>query len=113
MLVIDLSHSVDHAETLAAVARAREMSSAHAPTLIFTLTDVTGIRYNTAIVQAIRELAEHNKPYVAFGAVVGLTPMLRTIYELARRASKRTNLQTFDTREAALAWLATQNGSTG
>jgi hypothetical protein len=107
LLVIDLSHSADHAETLAAVALARQMSVAHHPRQIFTLTDVTGFRYNTTIVSAIRELAEHNKPYVAYGAVVGLSPMLRTIYELARRASGRANLKTFETRDEAMAWLAT------
>jgi hypothetical protein len=47
-----------------------------------------------------------NKPYVAWGAVIGSSALLRTIYELGRRASGRTNLQTFDTREAGLAWLA-------
>jgi hypothetical protein len=107
LLVIDLANSLDHAETLAAVALARELASTQHPKRIFTLTDVTGFRYNTTVVSAIRELAEHNKPYVAFGAVVGLSPMLRTIYELARRASGRTNLQTFDTRDEAMAWLAT------
>jgi len=61
-------------------------------------------------VQAIREMAEHNKPYVEWGAVIGLSSLLRTIYELARRASGRTNLQTFETREQGLAWLASVAG---
>jgi hypothetical protein len=106
LLVIDLSYSTDHAETLAAVAYARQQSSIHAPVKILTLTDVTAIRYNAQVVQAIREMAEHNKPYVAWGAVIGLSPLLRTIYELAHRASGRKNLQTFETREAGLEWLA-------
>lgn len=106
LLLIDLSHSADHAETLAAVAYARAQSSIHAPTKIFTMTDVTGLRYNAQVVQAIREMAEHNKPYVVWGAVIGLSPLLRTIYELAHRTSGRTNLKTFGTREAGLEWLA-------
>jgi hypothetical protein len=112
LLVIDLSHSADHAETLAAVAYARAEAPRHAPARILTMTDVSGIRYNAHIVQAIREMADHNKPYVAWGAVIGLSPLLRTIYELALRASGRTNLQTFESREAGLAWLASVAQST-
>ena len=106
LLLIDLSHATNHAETLAAVAYARSLAPIHAPAKILTMTDVTAIRYNAEVIQAVREMAEHNKPYVAWGAVIGLSPLLRTIYELARRASGRTNLQTFETREAGLAWLA-------
>jgi hypothetical protein len=106
LLLIDLSHSSDHAETLAAVAYARRLATIHAPARIFTMTDVTAMRYSAQVVQAIREMAEHNTPYVEWGAVIGLSALLRTIYELAHRASGRTNLRTFDTRDAGLAWLA-------
>jgi hypothetical protein len=106
LLLIDLSYATDHAETLAAVAYARQLVPTHAPARILTMTDVTAIRYNADIVQAIREMADHNKPYVEWGAVIGLSALLRTIYQLARRTSGRTNLRTFDTREEGLAWLA-------
>jgi hypothetical protein len=110
LLLIDLSHSSDHAETLAAVAYAQQLATIHAPARIFTMTDVTAMRYSAQVVQAIREMAEHNTPYVEWGAVIGLSALLRTIYELAHRASGRTNLRTFDTRDAGLAWLASLAG---
>ncbi|HWZ60159.1 MAG TPA: hypothetical protein VNW46_14375 [Gemmatimonadaceae bacterium] len=106
LLLIDLSHATDHAETLAAVAYARQLVPTHAPARILTMTDVTAIRYNADILQAIREMADHNTPYVEWGAVIGLSALLRSIYKLARRTSGRTNLRTFDTREEGLAWLA-------
>src|ERR1700722_7241836 len=75
LLLIDLSHATDHAETLAAVAYARRLVPMHAPIRILTMTDVTAIRYNAQVVQAIREMADHNKPYVAWGAVIGLSAL--------------------------------------
>jgi hypothetical protein len=108
LLVIDASNVSSHAESLAVIDRAQHVAGIHAPRKILTLLDVSGSPFNTDVIRAMRELAAHNQPYVAWGAVVGLSQISRAIYELIIRSTGRTNLKSFTTREDAMRWLADQ-----
>jgi len=72
------------------------------------LADVTGAVFTTAVVRAARELIEHNRPYVRAGAVVGLTPLQRAVYDIIVRRTRRGNLHPFDTLPEAVRWLKQQ-----
>ncbi len=39
---------------------------------VLTLTNVSGTGYNKEIIQALKEFANNNKPFVKAGAVVGI-----------------------------------------
>jgi hypothetical protein len=108
LLVIDAAHLSDRAELMATIARARQVAGTHAPRKILTLFDVSGSQFHTDAIRATRELAAHNRPYVAWGAVVGLSPLSRVIYELIVRSTGRFNLKSFATRDDAMRWLADQ-----
>ncbi len=76
---LDFSHVPDEVEALKAIAEARRIIGAEPPRSVYTLTDVTGSRATPKIRTALQALTEHNKPYVVFGAVVGITSIQRAV----------------------------------
>ena len=82
------------------------MSRNMPPQSIYTLTDVTGLSFNEQLTEAFKSLAQHNKPYVIAGAVVGVAAWKKVFYFAALRVSGRKNLQLFNNVEEAKEWLA-------
>jgi hypothetical protein len=68
------------------------------------VTDVRGSRYNMEVLQALKELAAHNKPYAARGAVATNSGLHRIAIMAVATFSGR-ELRGFPTREEALDWL--------
>ena len=57
--------------------------------------------------QALKQLAKHDQPWVMAGAVVGMSPLQRVIYRVINAFSGR-RLAAFETVEEAKAWLVRQ-----
>lgn len=74
---------------------------------VLTLTDVTAARYNSEVVQALKEFTKGNKPFVRAGAVIGIDGLKRIIYNSVMYFSGR-NLTAFDDTEKAKDWLVEQ-----
>ena len=69
-----------------------------------TLTDVTDVTFDDALVAAVRDSAVVNAPYVKAAAVVGVVGMKKIILN-SLIALTRRRLRSFDSRDEALAWL--------
>jgi hypothetical protein len=74
---------------------------------LLTCTDVTGATYDQKVVDGLKELSVHNRPYVAAAAVVAESGIKRAMVSLVGLFSKR-KLHAFPTREEALDWLVRQ-----
>jgi hypothetical protein len=109
ILLLDYSGVTDPAEALEEIAKSRALIATQPPKSLLTLTHVRGARYNREIVTAMKELAAHNKPYVRAGAVVGLAPLHRIVYQAVMKFSGR-NIPAFDDLEEARDWLVAQPG---
>jgi hypothetical protein len=76
------------------------------------VTDGTGGMYNKQVLQALKEMAAHNTPYILAGAVVSTSGLhriaLMTISTLIGRP-----IHIFATREEALDWLVEQKAPVG
>ena len=72
-----------------------------------TLTDATDTAYDKRILEAMKDLTAHNKPYVKAAAVVSQSAIHRAAVSMVALFSRR-RLETFDSRAQALAWLAGQ-----
>ena len=107
ILFIDFSGMNDPGEALAEIARGRRVVAEQPPGSLFTLTDVTGTRYDDDIIQALKELAEHNRPFVRAAASVTRTP-LHLVALRASAIATRRRLEAFDDLDKAKDWLALQ-----
>lgn len=72
---------------------------------LLTCTDVTGASYDQAVIDALKELSTHNKPWVRAAAVVVESGLKRALVSLVALFARR-KLQAHPTR--ALNWLARQ-----
>jgi hypothetical protein len=107
ILLFDYSHVRDPDEAVREIRRSMEVVAGQPPDSLRILTDVTGARYNTRVMQALKELAAHNKPYVRASAITGMSGLHRIAYQAVIAFSRR-NIRVFDDREEALDWLAGQ-----
>lgn len=107
ILLFDYSDLTDAAEAIAEVEKSKRVVAQQAPGSLRTLVYVTGSRFNSEIIQALKEMAAHNKPYVRAGAVVGMSGLHRIVYQAVMMFSKR-KLQTFDGLDEAKDWLVEQ-----
>lgn len=107
ILVLDFSGLRDTPETLAAIEHAKEVVAEHPPRSLLVMTLVRDARYNSAVLQALKEMVAHNTPHVKASAVVGMGGLHRIAYQAITLFSRR-KIQTFDVELDALDWLATQ-----
>lgn len=106
ILLIDLSNTRDNAElaktidnTISIVAGAREHNS------ILGLVDFSGMPLDTVKMKLIRKMARHNRPYMKFVALAGITGIKSIIVRLFIVLTGRKNHRVFTSREEAVAWL--------
>jgi len=108
VLVLDYAGVREPAEAVREIQRSKQVVAAQPKGSLRVMTVVRDARYNAAVLQAMKELAAHNAPFVKASAAVGLSGLHRIAYQAIILFSKR-NIRIFDDEAAALDWLATQN----
>ncbi len=106
ILLIDLSN-IKPEEGYPIIAEAKRAVATQAPTSVLTMTDVTNARYDIALVQALKELTQHNKPFVKAASVVGIEGLKKVILAGVEKFSGR-KFSIFGSREEAMDWLVKQ-----
>jgi hypothetical protein len=101
----DFSNFTDAETALDAFREARAFMQQRPRTAsLLVLTDVSNSTFNQQVIDDIRALAEHNKPWVRASALYGLTALMRIVLR-ALIALTRRDIRVFDTREAAIEYL--------
>lgn len=83
----------------------RRLVAAAEPASLLTLTDVRGARITPDTVRLVRHLADHNRPFVLRGAVVGESGVYLTAFRSVMAVARRRNLESFVDPGAARDWL--------
>ena len=107
IMLLDYSDVIDTAEALAEIEKTKALIAQHAENSLRTLTYVAGSRYTAPVIDAMKDLVAHNRPYVKAAAVVGMNTLHRIIYRAVIAFSRR-NIQVFEDLDAAKDWLAEQ-----
>ncbi len=94
-------------EARAAIAEARAFMETQPRGSVLLLTDVSGSSFDQGVVDAIRELAAHHKPWVKASALVGLTPLMRVLYRAIVALTGR-DIRVFETRAEAIGHLVSR-----
>jgi hypothetical protein len=102
----DFSYA-DRAEARAAIAEARAFMETQPRGDVLLLTDVTGASFDQSVVDGIRELATHHKPWVKASALVGLTPLMRVLYRAIVALTGR-DIRIFEGRAEAIGYLVSR-----
>ena len=107
ILLLDYSDVLDTAEALRHIEETKSIIAQYPPNSVRTLTYVRGSRYSAPVIEAMKELVAHNKPYVRAAALVGMNTLHRIIYRAVVTFSRR-NIQVFEDMEQAKDWLTEQ-----
>ena len=108
IVYLDFTQCTEPSEGVERVARARSWFGRQAPDKSLRVcSDATGSRYDAKLLEALKELAQHNVPYVGVAAAVVPTAVHRVALNVASLFSKR-RFTAFTDRQAALDWLAKQ-----
>lgn len=100
----DLSGLERVEDTYEVMKEIRDVIGSAGRTDILTMTTVEGTIDNFQVVSALRGLLRHNKRYVKAGAVLGLTPFKRGLFDMLMAATGR-KMAAFDDIEKAKDWL--------
>ena len=107
ILLLDYAGVRDPDEALRSIEHSKHVVASQPASSLLVMTVVRDARYNAAVLQAMKELASHNEPYVRHSAVVGMSGLHRIAYQAVILFSKR-NIKVFDQEAEALDWLVTQ-----
>lgn len=108
VVLLDFTNIVAEPEALAEIEKARAFFEQQPPDgSLLTLTDATNARYTSKVMEALKQLAAHNKPYVKAGAAVTSSRLHRVVVTAVAIFTGR-HLAVFPTRDEALRWLASQ-----
>jgi hypothetical protein len=104
ILLLDFA-GLEEEGVLRMIDEARRLIAAQPPGSVRTLTHVAGAQVlSPRAAGAFRDAAEQNAPFVRAGAVVGLSPQQRVVYEAVMLFSGR-KLHAFDSIDEAMEWL--------
>ena len=87
-----------------AVGRATEMLRSEPPRSALVLVNLSGVAYNLANLEVLRDAVEANRPYVRARAVYGLPSIAQLSFSAMARLSGR-RMERFRDEESAVAWL--------
>ena len=82
--------------------------SKHAEHSLYTITNVENIRFDSESKKIVARYMTRNKPYVKFGAVIGIDGIKKIMINAIFTLSGRNNMQFFLTKEQAIEWLLKQ-----
>ncbi len=106
ILLIDFSRlTID--EIPSVITEARRVIDQQPKQSLLTLTDLTKMHFDAEVMNALKEYAKRNKPYVKAAAVVGMEGLLVVLVQGVERSSVRA-FQDFKSREEAQEWLCQQ-----
>ena len=108
VIVFDLRDQTDTASSVRLLEDFKRVVAMHPPTgSLLALTDVRGSRYSRELLDALKQFAAHNRPYVRSAAIIATTPAQRLGVTAVALFSRR-RMRAFETQEQALEWLANE-----
>jgi len=109
IVLLDYSGLKVEAETLAEIERSKQFIARQLKPdgTHLTLTDGTDASYTPRVLEALKHLAAHDKPYVKAGAAVSNSRLVRVVIAAVAVFTGR-HIPVFPTRDEAMDWLLKQ-----
>jgi hypothetical protein len=102
---MDLSKFKDVSEYKTVIEPSKAVIAKYPPASLYTITDISGISFDSEVKKAVTSWMESNKAHVKAGAVVGVDGMKKVILNSIFAIAGRKNMHCVSTREEAMAWL--------
>ena len=104
---LDLSGFHRPADAMPHLANAKIPEKYQRPKHVLTLADVSNSPFDPAVKEALRDVLQHNRPFVLAAALLGVTGLQKVMYTALMRVTGR-NSRIFSTEAEAIAWLESE-----
>ncbi|MDR2602841.1 MAG: hypothetical protein LBC53_10415 [Spirochaetaceae bacterium] len=102
----NISHFKNNDQFLEFIKCAKEtLSSYKKDKLYFSITNVTGVFYDSETKKLMADWMLFNKPYIKMGVVIGLDGIKRIMVSSLMQISGRKDLKFLSTKEEAVEWI--------
>ena len=108
-IYIDFSDMKSNDDFISFTAMVEPIIAKHPKNSVYTITNVEDIRFDSGSKEIVAKYLENNKPYVKFGAIIGLDGIKKVIIETVLRLSGRRNLHFAFSKDSAIEWLLKQD----
>ena len=102
---IDFSGLASDRDFLEVINMAEPAIAKHPEKSVYTITDITNIRFDSHTKEIAARFTEHNKKYVMSGVIIGLDGIKKMMVRTVMKLSGRNNLDFAFTREQAIEFL--------
>ena len=107
-IYLDISGFKTNDEFIQFIEESKPIIAKYAEQSLHTITNITDVRFDTRTKELATEWMTHNKPYVKFGAVVGMSGIKKIIVNTIFTLSGRKNMNAASTKKEAIEWLLRQ-----
>lgn len=105
VLYFDLSNFRNNDEYRKLIAEAKEIISGYDAKSVYTITNITGVLFDSETKEIAAEWMAYNEPYVVNAAIVGVDGIKKMMMQAILKLSGRTNTLLCYTKEDAYAWF--------
>ena len=105
---MDFSGLRDFNEIKQVVSKSIEYIRSQPEKSVLTLTNLDGIHFNTEIKNMFVDFISGNKPHIKASSVIGMTGLLRIVYNGLMRVTGR-DIRSFDNINVAKDWLISKS----
>ena len=107
-IYIDFSKCRNNDEFIKAFAVIKPIIAKYPANSLYTITNVTGVRFDSELKEFLVDYISHNKPYVKYGAVIGMDGIKKITMNAVFKTSDRTNMLFAFSKEQAIELLLKQ-----
>jgi hypothetical protein len=108
IIYIDFSNAVSEKDFNAVIEQVKRVMSKHAEKSVCTITNMENVRFDSNIKEVFVKYVEFNKPYVKYGAAIGMDGIKKKMIEGILKLGGRSNFHFCFTKEEAVKWLRQQ-----
>ena len=108
-IYIDLSNLMANDDFIKVTQAIEPMIAKYPEHSLYTVTNIENVRFDSKSADLIVKYMKRNKPYVKYGAVIGMDGIKKTMVSTIVKLSGRNNIHFAFTREQAIEWLLQQN----
>jgi len=108
IIYIDFSRAVSEKDFNAVIEQVKQVMPKYAEKSVCTLTNMENVRFDSRIKNIFVKFVEFNKPYVKYGAAIGMDGIKKKMSEGILKLGGRPDFHFCFTKEEALKWLRQQ-----
>jgi len=108
IIYIDFSHAKSEKEFSTAFGKIERAIAGYPKSSLYTITNMAGVRIDTFSKDSFVRYAEHNKPYVKKGVLIGVDGITKMIIGNIFEKAGRDKFHIAFTKEKAIEWILQQ-----